>query len=117
MPPFEAKGDDPLELRITVRFSKPEHTRLSQDATSAGLSISEIIRRRVFGRPITASVDVMTIRELRRIGGLIKLVHNQSAGAYSAQTAELLTQLSVAVTALGNAAIEHNKRQAQGDTP
>ena len=39
----------------------------------AGLSISEYMRRRVFGgRPLVALTDAMMVRELRRVGGLFK---------------------------------------------
>ncbi len=39
----------------------------------AGLSISEYMRRRVFGgRPLVALTDSLMVRELRRVGGLFK---------------------------------------------
>ena len=47
-----------------------EDERLREQSASAGLSVSEYIRRRIFGgRPIVARTDNQAIREL---GGLLK---------------------------------------------
>ena len=44
-----------------------------EQAAIAGLSVSEYMRRLFFGgRPIVARTDSQMIRELRRMGGLLK---------------------------------------------
>ena len=59
--------------RRTVRMTAEEEERLREQAANAGLSVSEYVRRLMFGgRPITARTDTQTIRELRRLGGLLK---------------------------------------------
>ena len=59
--------------RRTLRISAEENERLARQADAAGISVSEYIRRRCFGgRPITSRTDSQTIRELRRLGGLLK---------------------------------------------
>jgi len=61
--------------RRTLRISTEENERLARLADTAGISVSEYIRRLCFGgRPITSRTDCQTIRELRRLGGLLK--HN-----------------------------------------
>ena len=61
--------------RRTLRVSAEENERLTRQADAAGISVSEYIRRLCFGgRPITSRTDNQTIRELRRLGGLLK--HN-----------------------------------------
>ena len=61
--------------RRTLRLSAEENERLARQADAAGISVSEYIRRLCFGgRPITSRTDNQTIRELRRLGGLLK--HN-----------------------------------------
>ena len=61
--------------RRTLRLSAEENERLAWQADAAGISVSEYIRRLCFGgRPVTSRTDSQTIRELRRLGGLIK--HN-----------------------------------------
>ena len=61
--------------RRTLRLSAEENERLARQADAAGISVSEYIRRLCFGgRPITSRTDSQTIRELRRLGGLLK--HN-----------------------------------------
>ncbi len=81
------------EERITVRLHSHEKVKLEDDAHVAGLSVGELVRRQYFNRPVVADVDRTMIRELRRIGGLLKHIHNESAGAYSRQTATVLSDL------------------------
>ena len=73
--------------RRTLRISAEENERLARQADAASISVSEYIRRLCFGgRPITSRTDSQTIRELRRLGGLLK--HNfenvREAGGYQA---------------------------------
>lgn len=59
---------------VTIRVTEREKTRLTEQAEIAGLSLSEYMRRRFFGGRLAAHLDLNTIAELRRIGGLLK--HN-----------------------------------------
>ena len=71
----ESNGRGRFETRRTLRLSAEENERLARQADAAGISVSEYIRRLCFGgRPITSRTDSQTIRELRRLGGLLK--HN-----------------------------------------
>ena len=57
----------------TLRLSGDEDARLVEQAAIAGLSVSEYMRRLFYGgRPIIARTDGQMIRELRRMGGLLK---------------------------------------------
>lgn len=59
--------------RRTFRFTDYEDAYLVEQSGVAGVSISEYGRRRIFGgRPLVAHADLMVVRELRRIGGLLK---------------------------------------------
>ena len=83
----ESNGRGRFEARRTLRLSAEENERLARQADAAGISVSEYIRRLCFGgRPIMSRTDSQTIRELRRLGGLLK--HNfesvRSAGGYQA---------------------------------
>jgi hypothetical protein len=69
---------EPLDRRVTIRLSQSEKDSLAEDANLAGLTISELIRRRYFGKPIITATDRATIRELRRIGGLLKHIFSQT---------------------------------------
>ena len=85
--------DDRLSAVVNVRLTAAEKARLKDDADLAGLSVSEFVRRRAFGRPIIAQADAVTIKELRRLGGLVKHLHNESGGTYSRETAAALVAL------------------------
>ena len=81
----ESNGGGRFETRRTLQLSAEENERLARQADAAGISVSEYIRRLCFGgRPITSRTDSQTIRELRRLGGLLK--HNfenvREAGGY-----------------------------------
>ncbi len=62
-----------------MRLTALERVQLREDADLAGLSISEFVRKRVFGKTIHAATDLMMIRELRRLGGLQKYAMNKLA--------------------------------------
>ena len=79
-----------LDAVINVRLTLAEKARLKEDADLAGLSLSELVRRRYFGRPIVANADAVMLKELRRLGGLLKHIYNESRGAYSKETAAAL---------------------------
>ena len=67
------KATGRFQRRRTLRLTAEEDERLHRQATTAGISVSEYMRRLFFGgRPITARTDGQTIRELRRLGGLLK---------------------------------------------
>ena len=55
---------------------------------------------RALGRPVVSRTDATTIRELRRLGGLLKMVHVESGGAYSRETAAALASLHAAIARL-----------------
>ena len=62
-----------LQRRRTLRLTAEEENRLTRQAATAGISVSEYMRRLFFGgRPIIARTDDQTIRELRWLGGLLK---------------------------------------------
>lgn len=69
------KNSARFQRRRTLRLTGEEDTRLSEQAAIAGITVSEYMRRRFFGgRPLVAKTDSQTIRELRRLGGMLK--HN-----------------------------------------
>ena len=86
--------------RYTLWVSEGEAKQLEEQASLAGLSVSECLRRRGFGgRPVVAQTDMTTVRELRRIGGLLKhhFATVQQAGlgeGISAQMSDTLRLLS-----------------------
>jgi hypothetical protein len=84
---------EPLDKRISVRLTAAEKIKLAEDAQIAGLGLSELVRRRYFGRPIIANADAAVLRELRRLGGLLKYLNSESAGAYNQQVQETLSTL------------------------
>lgn len=58
---------------LTLRVTPEEKARLREKADVIGVSLSEYARAKIFGgRPIIPRTDEWTIRELRRMGGLLK---------------------------------------------
>ena len=81
----------------TLRLSEREDARLVEHAAIAGLSVSEYMRRLFFGgRPIIASTDAQMIRELRRMGGLLKHLSRTNPEA-AAEMGETLTSIRQAI--------------------
>ncbi|MDL2267692.1 hypothetical protein LJC46_06870 [Desulfovibrio sp. OttesenSCG-928-G15] len=60
---------------VTLRVTPEEKKRLMEFSSIIGVSLSDYLRHRIFGgRPILPRTDEWAIRELRRMGGLLK--HN-----------------------------------------
>lgn len=97
---FQKKCSEGMEGRLNLRCPLSEELQIREDADIAGISVSEMVRARYFGRPIIANADKVMIKELRRLGGLLKSVHLESNGAYSKQTADMLVQVSNYITVL-----------------
>ena len=95
---FDVADKDALVARANLRFTRDEHERLKTEADMAGMSLSEFIRAHMLGKRVTSNTDKETIRELRRIGGLLKHLHNESAGAI--KIAGAMKELEAALRAL-----------------
>jgi len=98
--PFRKKGPAGLTARLNIRLAPGEKQQLRGIARGGELSVSDLVRLRVLGRPVVCRTDATTIRELRRLGGLLKKVHVDSGGAYSQQTAAVLRNLHAAIARL-----------------
>jgi len=98
--PFAHKGTAGLTERLDVRVAPAEKEQLRQIAAGAGIAVAELIRARALDRPVVSRTDATTIRELRRLGGLLKKVHLDSGGAYSRDTAVALIALKGAILRL-----------------
>ena len=100
--PFRTIGTERLDAVVNVRLTASEKDKLKEDADLAGLSVSELVRRRYFGRPLVANADAVMLKELRRIGGLLKHIHNDSGGVYSQETANALIALKTYIEKLSH---------------
>jgi hypothetical protein len=100
--PFRRQCHAGLTQRLDVRVSPGEKEQLRAIARGAGMRVAELVRLRSLGRPVVPRTDATTIRELRRLGGLLKKVHVDSGGAYNAATANALAELARAITSLAS---------------
>ncbi len=100
--PFSRKGATGLTERLDVRVAPDEKAQLRAIADAAGIVVAELVRRRALGRPVVSRTDATTIRELRRLGGLLKMVHVESGGAYSRETAAAVNSLHAAIRRLAS---------------
>jgi len=80
--------------RIYARLTEQEYVDVSEQADAAALSLSEYLRRRLFGRRVVPKTDLRVLSELRRLGGLLKNIHNETRGSYSDLTAEAIQALT-----------------------
>jgi hypothetical protein len=88
------------ELRsevIGVRFTAEDRRFLSEEADICGVSVSSLIRGRSLGKRVAAKTDLRVIAELRRMGGLLKHLHNETKGAYSALTSDCIREIAAYV--------------------
>lgn len=97
---FEKLGEEALDAKIAVRLTSEEKQRLAVDAEIAGLSMSALVRKRYFGKPIIASADLAMINNLNSLRGQLKNLHVESDGAYRAETSAMLSLITDAVKAI-----------------
>ena len=90
---FQKIGDDGLDAFVNVRLTSEEKERLRDDADMAALSMSALIRARYFGRPVVANADCVMVKEVQRLGRLLKHLHNESAGVLGAESRDVLIEI------------------------
>ena len=96
----------------TVRLTKAEREFLASEADVCGLSVSSLIRGRSLGKRVTSKADLRVLAELRRLGGLLKHLHNETKGAYSALTSDCLREIAAYIRKL-SAEIEEKRGSRQ----
>lgn len=102
---FQA-GTNNKTADVRIRFTPDEKAKAKAFAEEASLTLSEYIRRRATGMPVRSKADAQMINELRRLGGLVKHIHNQTAGLYNNETADMLVQITEAIKRVGS--LEHD---------
>lgn len=98
--PFEIQGEEALNEKIAVRLTEAEKFKLREDADLAGLSVSELVRRRYFGRPIKARVDLAVANQLRHHMGQLKTFHKDTLGRFASTTADILSDIHAEIRRL-----------------
>jgi hypothetical protein len=98
-------------VKTTVRLTEAEREHIASEADACGISVSSFIRQRSLGKHIAAKADLRALAELRRLGGLLKHLHNETKGAYSALTSDCLREIAAYIRNLN---AELNSRRGGG---
>ena len=98
-----------LEGRIDFRVTVEERQEIQEQAEASGLSVSEYVRRRSLGRRVDSVTDVKMISELRRQGGLLKKIFNDSNGMYNEEIKIALDNLNKFVEGLERSVLNDNE--------
>ena len=91
------KSTTPRRAVLNIHVAATERKAVPEQARACGLTVSSYCRSLILGRVVTSRTDLATVNELRRLGGLLKLVHTESRGAYSASTAAALADVRRAI--------------------
>jgi hypothetical protein len=83
-----------LTRHVRFRITEAEYAAIADELTVSGLTLSALTRKRLLGQRVASNADLAVLAELRRLGGLLKHVHNETRGAYSALTAQAIKDLS-----------------------
>ena len=88
--------------RVHVLLTVAEKERVREAARRGGLSLSEYVRRRTLGRPVTSRMDADAERQLRRIGvNLNQLARVANAAGQVERGADLDLLVAEARRAIG----------------
>ena len=91
------KSTTPRRAALNIHIAVTERKAVLEQAHACGLTLSSYCRALILGGVVTSRTDLTTVNELRRLGGLLKLVHTESRGAYSADTASALADVRRAI--------------------
>lgn len=91
---FSQRGREPLSKRVNLRLTEREDAELREAAAVTDLTLSEYVKQRALGRVVVSSTDLTVVRELRRLGGLVKHVATMEIADKKA--------INQTLTALGN---------------
>lgn len=69
--------DKKRTIFVNSRYTMDELLEITEQAQIAGISRSAFVRKRALGHKIVSNTDLTILRELRRIGGLIKHLYSQ----------------------------------------
>ena len=108
------KTDDHRCRTISIRLNDAEYAQIVQNAWRSGLSLSELCRRHILGRKVTARVsqiDAAGIALLKQIGGLCKQIWLSSKGQDQAVSQETWALLQEAKRKLHALVIGHDQGQ------
>lgn len=67
----EAKSKSEAVEKLKIRVTAAEKTRLQSEAAAVGISVSELLRRRVLGKPIPRGTEVAQLSALRALAQAI----------------------------------------------
>ena len=98
-----------LTKNINVRVPQRERNAIQEQTEVSCLSISEYVRRRVYGRYIPSRIEKRMLSELRRQGGLLKYIFNESQGIYSEKTAAALDNINSFIRGLERVILNDNE--------
>ena len=101
-----------MTRRITFRLSASEYAQISDDMAVCGLTVSSLARKRLLGVRAVSRADLAMLSELRRLGGLLKHIHNETRGTYSSLTAQAIKDLSAYARALTEKTKNSEKHRA-----
>ena len=107
------RQEEAREKRYCFRLSEKESAYFEAQRGVTGLCASEYVRRRVLGFRIVSKIDLCVLSELKRLGGLMKLIHNETHGMYSHYTAEAIQAITSYVRRLERA-ITDDRKSASG---
>jgi hypothetical protein len=86
--------EEQRRIKTTVRLTEAEREHIASEADACGISVSSFIRQISLGKRVAAKTDLRVLAELRRLGGLMKHLHNETKGAYSALTSDCLKEIA-----------------------
>jgi hypothetical protein len=89
------------EAVLNVRLTRQEKATLQETARLAGLTLSELGRRRCLGRKVAIAPNPALAEDLRRAGEQVRRLDEESRGLYRERTAAILDALREAINRLG----------------
>ena len=84
----------PRNIRLYLRVNEREREKINYFAALTGMSKSAYVRKMALKFRVRAKLEINILHELRRQGGLLKLVHEKSQGLYSTEVVAALNAIT-----------------------
>lgn len=85
---------------LHVRLHPAEADAIREKAQDSGVPVSEFMRCAALGRKTRSAVDSEMIRNLNRIGAMLRDQFNRSGGQYADESAAALREITAAIARL-----------------
>jgi len=91
-----------LNATLNIRLTLEEKHQMKEDAYLASLTVSQLVRKRYFGRRVSVNPNIQILKELRRVAEILNHFGNLPNGPQNIQLNRTLEYLAKTMGKVGS---------------